>query len=185
MREFEYAFAEESELHVEEDENGDLYVERGTATRIAWMLFGVFVAAIAGWFLLRYDGSEGWLLSVGTPSAIAVLALAGVVAEAVAGTERSAVVQEEGGYYLEMLSATRWYVGAASVAVLATGVSLFLDVRSGGATDSAGRGRGLAALADGIPFGEFVVLLVTFLVSLLIVQKARDGRMAIHPKQGQ
>lgn len=182
MKEFEFAFAEDSTLAVEQNEDGELYVERSTAGRVAWMLLGVSIAAIAGWFLLRYDGTETWLLSVGTPSAIAVLALIGVLAEVVTGSERSSVVLEDGGYYLEMMASSRWYVGAASIAVLTTGVSLFLNIRGPEATRSAGRGSGLAAIADAVPLGEFVVLAVALLLSLLILQKAREGRMRIEPK---
>lgn len=70
---------------------------------------------------------------------------------------------------------------AASIAVLATGVSLFLDVRGPEALRSAGRGSGLASLVDLLPLGEFVVIGLAVFVSFVIVQTAREGRMRIDP----
>lgn len=183
-REFEFALTDEFDIAVEEDESGGMYVERSTATRVAWMVFGLFVVAASAWFAVGYDGSEGPLLTVVTPSVIALFALAGVVAEPVFGSERSAVVESNGGYFLEMMTASRWYVAAASVAVLMTGVSMFLAVRAPGVVQTRGRRSGMVSLAESLPFGEFVVLLAAGLLALWLLQRVRRGRMRIEPKRG-
>lgn len=179
---FEFVYTDEFDLRVESDESGELYVERTAAGRIAWMLLGLFVVAITVWFALRYEGTEGWLLTEATPAAIALFVVVGMVAEATVGTDRSAVFEEDGTYYLEMMPSSRWYVVAASVTVLSAGVSLFASVRAPGIAGSGGRRTGLAALAESVPFGEFVVIAVAVVISLALLKKASSGRMPIRPK---
>lgn len=179
--EFRFLLTDEFDIAVERDDSGDLFVERDVASRAAWMVLGLFVVCVCGWFVLRYDGGEGWFLSTATPALIALSSAVGVVAEPLVGSDRSGVVEADGAYYLEMMTSSRWYVAAASVGVLGAGVSLFLDVRAPGAVDAGGRRRGVAALVESLPFGEFVVLAVAVAASLWLLNRVRTGRMRIRP----
>lgn len=183
-REFKSAFTDEFDFTVELDESGQPYVERGTGGRVGWMVLGLFVVGIVGWYLVSYEGSEGWLLSVATPAAIGAITLVGVVAEPIFGSDRSAVVEDKHGrFYLEMMTCSRWYVTAAGVGVLATGASMFLSVRAPDLVSARpGRGSGLVSLAESVPLGEFVLLFVAVVVALYAFMKAYEGRMRIVEK---
>lgn len=183
-REFEYPYTSLFEFNVEVDESGQPYAERKRAGRVVWLVFGLLVAGIAGWFLLSSDGPDWRQLSTAIPAVIGLFAIVGVAAELVFGSDRSRVIEDGGRYYLKMLTCSRWYVGAAGVALAATGVSTFLSVRAPDVLGSAGpqQGSSIVALAETIPFGEFVLLFVAVVLAVIALQKAVAGRLLIVQK---
>lgn len=183
-REFEYPYTDAFEFTVEVDESGQPYAERTTAGRIASSLVGLVVAAVAGWFLVSSGGPDGRLLSTGVPAVIGLFALVGVVVEALVGSSRSRVIEDGDRYYLKMLACNRWYVLAAGVALVGTGVVTFLGVRAPSILGSAGpqQGSSLVALAESVPFAEFGLLFVTVVLGVIALQKATAGRLLIVPK---
>lgn len=183
-REFEYPYTDAFEFTVEVDESGQPYAERTTAGRIASSLVGLVLAAVAGWFLVSSGGPDGRVLSTGVPAVIGLFALVGVVVEALVGSGRSRVIEHRDRYYLKMLACNRWYVLAAGVALIASGVATFLGVYAPDLLGSAGPRpeSGLVTLAASVPFGEFVLLFVAVVLGVIALQKATSGQILIVPK---
>lgn len=181
MKTYQYVHNDDTGFEVREDDAGDRYVERSALARGYWACIGLAIAGICGWFALEFDGPEGWLLTTATPATIAAFALGGVVAEATVGSDRSEIVRVGDTEYLEMLPSSRWYALSAAVAVVATAVSMFLAVQAPGLAGTDGRRGGIVALADVVPLGEYLLLVVAALFSYGILKVAMKGRMPVEP----
>lgn len=183
-KEFRYPYTTVFQFTVQVDDSGQPYAERTRKGRIAWILLGLLIAGVSGWYVVSRGGLDGSLRQVAIPAGIGLFALVGVVVEPILGSDRSRVFEDGDRYYIQILPCSRWYLLAFGAGAIATGTLAFLRVRVPGLVRSAGPAPGSdsARLAEAIPFGEFVVMFVAVVVAVVALQKALEGRLLIVPK---
>lgn len=178
---FEYPLIDDSEFVAERDESGELYRERPTGRRAGIAALGVLLALASVWFAWNFQRQGQPAPVLAGTALIGVLGLAGTVAEAVAGDARSAIVEREGSYYVQMMVASRFYVAALGLFAVGAGVALFRGIRQSGAADVSGRRSGIVTLLDALPFGEFLALLVGVAAGLYLLRTAWTGETRVAP----